>query len=132
MWADRYTVYYSKDMQYAVRWLAHGQPEEEAEHRKFDDRVEAERFYNNMIAAQRERPTCRVELFFSQAKWVRYHANHDEVGTPVPVSIVESETCRQGGHERCPGDMPAAPCTCPCHTPIPNTHPDGNMDESVN
>lgn len=132
MWADRYTVYYSKEMRYAVRWLAHGRPEEEAEHKQFDDKVEAERFYNKLIADQRDHPTSRVELFFSQAKWVRYHANHDEFGTPVMVSIRESEVCLHGQHRECQESAAAAACTCPCHTPILNAQLGGNFDESVN
>lgn len=80
MWTDRYTVYYSTDVHYAVRRLEPGQTEEEAEYQKFDDKAEAEDRYNTLTA---EHPDDRVEAFFSQTKWVRYTSNRDEFGRPL-------------------------------------------------
>lgn len=81
MWTDRFTAYYSKETHFAVRWLHAGQRDDEAEYRKFDDKAEAERFYDDKVAEGDHR--CRVELFVSQAKWIRYRANLDEFGNPA-------------------------------------------------
>ena len=114
MWTERYTVYYSTEKLYAVRRLEPGQPEEKAEYRKFHDKVEAERFYNTLVA---ERPGDRVEIYFSQSKWVRYCANHDEFGEPLTDPIGESALCFSNAHDQCYGPV-ASVCTCPCHAGI--------------
>lgn len=132
MWTDRYTVYYSTEKRYAVRWLDYGRPEHEAKFEKFDDKVEAERFYNRMMADQRDNPTSRVELFFTQAKWLCYQANQDEFGHPVMQSIGESRLCQSGKHTTCAADEDAAVCTCLCHVPMPPTLIDKIIDEVAN
>lgn len=119
MWTDRYTVYYSTEKHYAVRWLKQGQGENEAEFEKFDDKIEAERFYNGLVA---QHPTCRVEIFFSQAKWVRYSANHDEFGEEQTDPIGESALCYNRAHDQCYGPVAKA-CTCPCHSQLPTGDP---------
>lgn len=120
MWTDRFTVYYSTEKRYAVRWLEYGRPESEAKFKLLDDKVDAERFYNQMIEHQRDNPTSRVELFFSQAKWLCYQANHDEFGHPVMQSIGESQLCRSGQHDTCQAGEQSALCTCLCHVPVPS------------
>ena len=112
MWSDRYTVYYSKEKRYAVRWLPNGRPEEEAQYKRFDDKVEAERFYNQKLLEVGA--TCRLELFFSQAKWVSYYANRDETGETRDDPIGESSLCLGGDHDSCTGPL-AEVCTCPHH-----------------
>lgn len=113
MWTERYTTYYSKDRQWAVRWLERGKPEDQAHVRKFDSKFEAERFYNEMLPAI-EAGNCRLELFFSQAKWIQYYGNLDEFGEAMNEPIGESALCVLGDHQEC-ANATAETCTCPCH-----------------
>ena len=113
MWTDRYITYYSKDRQWAVRWLECGRPEEEAGIKRFDNKFEAERFYNQMATCP-EAKDIRLELFFSQAKWIQYHSNRDEFGELRNAPIGESSLCVQGDHKHCTNPLAEA-CTCPCH-----------------
>jgi hypothetical protein len=107
MWTERYTVYYSKETHYAVRWLVPDHSEEEAQFKTFDDKGDAERFYDKMT---KEYPDYRIELFFSQAKWLGYYSNHHEFGVSNLESITSTCVCHGAG----------TICTCPCHADVPH------------
>lgn len=112
MWTERLTVYYSRERQYAVRWLKAGQGESQAQYKKFTDRLLAEKFYQDLVD---EHPDVRAEVFFSQAKWIAYHGNRGDSGVAIVADVqCESDPCLASDHQHCSGEF-AADCTCQCH-----------------
>jgi len=118
VWTERYVVYYSRGREYAVRWRAWGEPDDKSHYVKFNNKLEAERLFNALNKQHRagELPDGPVELFMSQAKWIRYcGVEHDETGSVQYKQVGEqSGPCASGEHDRCTGDLLDI-CTCPCH-----------------
>lgn len=123
VWSDRFTIYYSRDTRYAVRWLKPGCPEETCEpiagaqdfrHQpggfvKFANKVDAERFYNELLE---HHPTWRIEVFWDQAQWVCYASNRRSTGELKTEPIGESRQCLAGRHGACENES----CSCHCHS----------------
>lgn len=119
MWPDRYTVYYSREKRYAVRWLDIGRPESEAQFQTFDERDGAERLYETLTKSQGDKPTTRVEIFFAEVKWIAFQSNEDESHTATTTGPVgHSSLCQSGEHHACADGDDAAWCTCWCHAPL--------------